>query len=108
MPQKISTAQLLFDLADQAVKAKKPNRAQLESELFTIKAREREIERELLSANVILQRLSDYKPANSGINTCPFCWIDGDAIDLYGIPSDTQDDLLRCPKCRQTIRIEWE
>ena len=56
-----------------------------------------------------LKRLTDYKPTSRGINQCPRCWINnGAVVDLYGIPSDTPNDLFSCPTCDLRVEIEWE
>jgi hypothetical protein len=97
MLQKTSTAQQLYDLAVQAMKTKHPDPLHLQEELLKLQARQEEILRELQTANVRLERLRDYKPADTGINYCPVCWIDGEPVELYGIPFDSKDNLSSAP-----------
>jgi hypothetical protein len=52
------------------------------------------------------QRLSDFSIQSGGNHLCPRCWVEeGGLSPLRHIPSDTRDNLYRCPECEYELQI---
>lgn len=80
---------------------------ELEHQIAEIEAKLVQARTEREAASRAAQRLADY-PVKIGVEYfCPRCWIDhGRRAALSPIPSDTNNDLLRCHVCHLDIEIE--
>jgi DNA-directed RNA polymerase subunit RPC12/RpoP len=78
----------------------------IERRLAEAKEQAAKLQAERDAARLAPQRLSDFPIESGGNYLCPRCWIErGGLSSLRRIPSDTRDDLFRCPVCEYELLI---
>jgi len=96
----------LRDEASQMARAMQERRLELEKQLAEIERRKTEVEAKRNMASGALQRLANY-PVQVGVDyLCPHCWVtEGKMSPLKPIPSETDDDIMRCRICQFELLI---
>jgi hypothetical protein len=75
-------------------------------ELEKIKRREAAIKAQLDAANLCDDRLSNFQSDNGRDFFCPRCWVQsGKQSKLTTIPSETDEDSLRCRTCNSKFSV---
>jgi len=81
-------------------------RSGLEAKKQNLETQLAQVQAQLDASSLPYQRVANFQPQIGADFQCPSCWVQNECRSaLMPVPSETDDDILRCRTCHQDFSI---
>jgi hypothetical protein len=109
MAMDIRVKDKIEDIADDIASALQNSQAALEQQILDLEKRLAELHAERNLARSAANRAANMEVFVNNHYECPRCWVmRGEHAKLRPVPSETGDDIFRCQKCREELRVPYD